>query len=80
MPVRKLLAAAAVGGGMAAAGMAQAAVANWPGDVPCSAIAVNADGSYTLVTDVALINGQTFSYGTTFPAGGEYDVWAKCSS
>ena len=81
MCIRKFLLAAAVCNGlMAAAGIAQAEVTNWPAGVPCSAITINSDGTYTLTTDVALVNGQTFVSGTTFPSGGEYDVWAKCGS
>ena len=81
MRIRKFLVAAAICSSMmVTAGIAQAEVANWPGGVPCSAITINPDGTYTLSTDVALVNGQTFTNGTTFPPGGEYDVWAKCSS
>ncbi|HTQ35178.1 MAG TPA: hypothetical protein VMI30_13485 [Stellaceae bacterium] len=80
MGIYKFLAAAAVCAGVAMAGTAHAAIAVWPADVPCSSITVNADGSYTLTTDVALVNGQIFASGTTFPTGGEYDVWARCKS
>jgi hypothetical protein len=81
MCIRKFYVVAAICSGMiATVGIARAEVANWPAGVPCSAVTINPDGTYTLSTDVALVNGQTFANGTTFPSGGEYDVWAKCGS
>jgi hypothetical protein len=81
MRIGKFSIAAVICTGMiATADIARAEVTTWPSGVPCSAITINPDGSYTLSTDVALVNGQTFASGTTFPAGGEYDVWAKCGS
>jgi hypothetical protein len=80
MRIRNLCAVAALCGGLVTLGTAQAAVqvTDWPANVPCTAIGRNVDGSYTLLTDVALPDGAIFAAGMTFPAGGEYDVWATC--
>ena len=88
MRIRTLMAAAMVYGGIAAIGAAQAddglTVNNWPGDVPCSAITNNHDGSYTLNQTVVFGNGDdsyTIAAGNVFQTDAEYKVWAdKCGS
>jgi hypothetical protein len=85
MRIRNLWAVATLCGGIAAFSAAQAQTAiqvtNWPGDVPCSALQLNLDGSYTLTQ--AVIVGNDTSYpmgaGNIFPTNGEYQVWkTKC--
>jgi hypothetical protein len=85
MRVRNLWAVAILCGGFAAFSAAQAQtvlqVNNWPGDVPCSALQLNPDGSFTLTQAVIVGNDTDYpmSAGNTFPTNGEYQVWiTKC--
>jgi uncharacterized membrane protein YdcZ (DUF606 family) len=79
MNLRHLCAAAALVAGIAvvASAQAQVSVTNWPGDVPCSALTNNGDGTYTLNQDVQIGSDTTdvISSGNTFATTDEYHVW-----
>jgi uncharacterized membrane protein YdcZ (DUF606 family) len=80
MYFRHLCAVAALIGGIAFVCQAQAqiSVTSWPGDVPCSALTNNGDGTYTLNQAVTIGDDTTdvIAAGNIFPTTDEYNVWA----
>lgn len=81
MSIRNFCVAATLCAGLAAIGVAQAAVqvSKWPDDVPCDAISREADGSYTLNVAITLVNGDIIPAGLNFQTTDEYSVWTtKC--